>query len=100
MLANAFSYLPIYWDEKWYFVSDYAVARFLREAPAKRKARMAMTIGDLLKESSELLVEAISIPEGTAVPEVIGEIKGGVPILVRGVDERHLVGIISPADLL
>ena len=64
MLANSFSYLPAAVGEQressWYFISDFAVATFLRAAPSgnKRRERLACKLQDAREKQPDMLCQA------------------------------------------
>lgn len=106
MLANNFSYLPI-WDERgqistWRLVSDHAVANYLRSASKKneRRKRLARTVEEALSSSGLDLIDVQRCDSKTSVAEVL-ELLDGPPALVIDRDNHHrLIGILTPFDLL
>jgi CBS domain-containing protein len=109
MLANNFTYLPI-WDEqeeepRWRLVSDHAVAIYLRSAPSKngpdgRRERLAKTVGEALTLGNLILTEARHCAWDTTV-EVALEVLDGPPVLiVDRTNHDRLTGILTPFDLL
>jgi CBS domain-containing protein len=109
MLANNFSYLPI-WDEReeptWRLVSDRAVAEYLRSAPSKngrdgRKERLAKTVEEALTSPDLALSDVRYCNSKTAIEEAL-ELLGGPPMLVVVDRDNHkrLVGVLTPFDLL
>jgi CBS domain-containing protein len=100
MLANAFSYLPLHWSRKWYLVSDHAIAIHLLMAE-KRKAEMAKTLENVLEgDFATRLMEAPDCSPDASAAKAVEQMKHGVPVLVFSQDKAHLVGLVSPADLL
>lgn len=109
MLANNFSYLPI-WDERgqvstWRLVSDHAVANYLQSAPSKngkdgRRERLARTVEEALNSSGLDLTDVQRCDSKTSVAEAL-ELLDGPPVLVIDRDNHHrLIGILTPFDLL
>jgi len=109
MLANNFSYLPI-WDEReeptWRLVSDRAVAEYLRSAPSKngrdgRNERLAKTVEEALTSPDLALSDVRYCNSKTAIEEAL-ELLGGPPMLVVVDRDNHkrLVGVLTPFDLL
>ena len=111
MLTNSFSYLPVYlpvavgeqYKPSWYFISDFAVASFLRTAPSKnkRKQRLACKLQEALKEKPDpdLLCEALTYRASALVEDVLGKSQGK-PVLILGGNPGELRGLITPFDLL
>ena len=57
MLKHGFSYLPIWFENEWKLISEYAVAKYLlRGCPDNnRNDRLAMTIEKAVKEGNDRL---------------------------------------------
>ena len=105
MLTNSFSYLPVAVGEQhkpsWHFISDFAVASFLRTSPCenKRKQRLACQLQEAQKEKPDLLCEARTCRAIDSVEDVLRESEGK-PVLVLGGNPGELRGLITPFDLL
>jgi hypothetical protein len=102
MLANAFSYLPLCWEGKWHFISDHALASHLRRAK-NPKGELARPIADVLKTDTKMqgaLIDAKTCPMEKPAHETVGLMECGVPVLVTSRSGSHVIGLISPADLL
>lgn len=98
MLSNAFSYVPIYWNDKWSLLADHHLAPLLRTGD--RKKNLTLNVEDALADQNSPLKteEPRRCEESTSVDELAGLMTDSVPILVMRGD--HLVGLIAPADLL
>ena len=101
MLTSSFSYLPVLIERDqqvmWYLISDYAVAQYLRSG--NRRDRLATPLSDALDAGIEPAPAPLCTPD-TSIEVALVESKGG-PILVhRKDDERNLLGIVTPFDLL
>ena len=105
MLANSFSYLPVAVGEQhkptWHFISDFAVASFLRTAPSKnkRKERLAYKLQKARNEKPDLLCEARTCHASDFVKDVLSDSQGK-PVLVLGDNPGELRGLVTPFDLL
>ncbi len=100
MLANAFSYIPISWQGEWHLLSDFELATFLRRSEDRRAAMAQMLSAALAgAQALDLLPAPKCLPQA-AVRDVIQQMDGGVPVLVVTAEPGHLLGIVSPADIL
>lgn len=105
MLANSFSYLPVAVSEQekmsWYFVSDFAVATFLRAATnsTERKKRLACKLQDARKGNAIEFIKAQICRADDLVVAVLAA-SNGMPVLVLGDTPSELRGLVTPFDLL
>lgn len=105
MLANSFSYLPVAVGERdeilWHFISDFAVATFLRAAlnPTQRRDRLACKLQDALRDKAIELCQAPTCSADDLVRDVL-QASQGKPVLVLGENPRELRGFVTPFDLL
>lgn len=109
MLANNFSYLPI-WDELgeeplWRLVSDHAVAEYLRSAPSKsgrngRQVRLAKKVEEVLDPPQLTLLEARLCTSDTSIEEVLERLSGPPVLVVDRDSHKRLIGILTSFDLL
>jgi CBS domain-containing protein len=114
MLANSFSSLPIFIEEKWWLITDAAVMRFIRtdtDTQSKLDRKMASTIEVAITEYDGIeLVEAncslSNDQTSNVVEKFFGDRQGrnSFPVLVieEGVNNRasRIVGILTSFDLL
>lgn len=105
LLANSFSYLPIWisnaGETDWYLLSDHALAKFLRGAPNQRERRARLTMElEAAIGSGDLALEAPLVCRPTDLATEALERCRGLPILVRGPRRADLIGIATPYDLL
>lgn len=104
MLENSFSFLPVLSmiadDTGWRLVSDFALARYLREAKSnnERKDRLAKQLGTVAEAGNIELVKASTCGPEDPISKVL-EVSGGQPVLVIGSGDE-LRGIITPFDVL
>jgi hypothetical protein len=105
MLANSFSYLPVFIGNKWKLLSDYNVARFLRTVPPEqtavareRKDRLATLVRDAIAADPSIVEEAVTVNPDEQVNETIRSINSK-PLLVVD-NQNNLVGILTSYDLL
>ncbi len=102
MLANSFSYLPFYDDDKqeWYLISDYQLAKYLRSANSstQRKKKLQELLKDVWNGLN--LKEADRVSQDDDICKVL-EIGQGKPVLVTKDEKaKRLFGIITPFDIL
>lgn len=100
MLMNSFSYLPIWHEKKWWLVSDMAVARYLRPhwpAHARLKKTLQQALGDGLE-----FVRATPIKRSDLVQVHLNKRRPPGLWLVKekGRPSEHLVGVLSPFELM
>lgn len=106
MLANSFSYLPIWREDEqmWHGISDLALATYLgpNTYGSPRKERLSQILGSASGGGLHL-PPAITIRADKSVPGAIAALKGArdpAMLLVVDDDEKHLLGIVTPFDLL
>ena len=102
MLANSFSCLPVKLDKegRWGLVTDLAIAGYLKNED--REKRLAQPLDEAIK--GRLVVpDAHTISEDMAVKEVLAKMTqkpSGHVLLVTDPSNGHLLGIVTPFDLL
>jgi hypothetical protein len=96
MLTNSFSYLPIWFEDRWHLLSDHAVASYLADSSNPREA-VRQRIGAACERGELLLERAVAVDTSVEVREAL-KVCGGRPVLV--VDDHRLLGIVTPFDLL
>jgi len=101
MLKNSFTYLPLLsgneGQPRWLLVSDYHVARYLRQGG--RKARLAKTLESAITEGL-ILEQANTCFADTSVVEAL-EMSSGKPVIVIDRERlERLIGIVTPFDFL
>jgi hypothetical protein len=102
MLAHSYSFLPVHFpnDGRWKFVSDLAVATYLRSRPEQRDERLAKTLQAAVSEDGLQLCPAQTFHADTTISDLLAKI-GSVPVLIcRKEDGQELVGILTAFDLL
>jgi len=105
MLANAFTYLPIYLtlDEKhgWYLISDCHVAKYLRCASSEgRKTRLVRTVEDAIASGRLSCERAQVCSPDTRVESALKLCEGRPILVVLGGHTEQLLGILAPFDVL
>jgi len=106
MLANSYTYLPIRYatggTQSWYLLSDYSVAHYLRSGhDEKRNERLAATVQSAVEADQLRLELAQTCLAETQVDDAMLSFENGRPILVLdGMTESNLLGILTPFDLL
>jgi CBS domain-containing protein len=102
MLANSFTYLPVWNSEGWRLVSDYQVALFLRHnvlSRNHRRAKLAMTLEEAVNDGL-ILEEVCTCLTNASLDEVLELSKGRPVLVVDGERPERLVGIVTPFDLV
>ena len=104
MLANSFSFLPVYIENEWQMLSDQELAKYLRVKTQIRKERLAKSLQSALREgegNDKITLSLVQTVCPTALVEDVAQMLEGVPVLVIYHDEQtKLVGIITAFDLL
>ena len=106
MLMHSFSFLPVKIGKEWKMVSELSLAKYLNVVSATRKARLAQTITEAVNEPHDPLVLAevhtrdLLAPEQETGPLLARSNVGGSPMLWLVLDKEHLVGVLSPFDLI
>ncbi len=104
MLAHSFSYLPVpvYVEEKpaWKLVSDLLIAKYLRSVSKnERKKRLAKSLQEAIKDGLEPL-DAQCFYSDDDIDKVISKLNA-LPILIcHSENQKDLIGILTPFDLL
>lgn len=97
MLANAFSFLPLSLDDKWFFLSDYDLARFL--SCGDRKNTLACRLDAAVRDKHLHCMEARQCIENERVEDVLKTAEAQ-PVLVFDESRLRLVGILTAYDVL
>lgn len=97
MLANAFSYLPYMHEGKWYLIADHRLAKYLMSR--NRQKLMTHQIKDVPDLEETLLQAADPVNPKSSRSMAADLLQDDRPLLVVD-DQGHLVGLVSPADLL
>lgn len=106
MLANSFSYLPV-WDKaggRWMLVSDHAIATYLDDTI--RRERLGTSLEEATKPRQDStgpplgLFEAKTYSPDTTKRTVLDECEGRPVLVVQEGLPSELIGIVTPFDLL
>jgi len=99
MLASSFSFLPVKGATEWCLVSDSEIATYLGTDTKERKLRLAQTLEAARIPLRPAKLCAVDTPLDEALQMLDGSPR---PILVcrKEGEQRALVGIITPFDLL
>lgn len=108
MLANSFSYLPIFHVETWKLISDIAMAQFFQRLKSDdRKKFEAQSIKNALEQDDEKrlrLTEAIAVIKDKPVSDLLDrEDHPRLWVVVNaesGEGAKQLVGVLSPFELM
>lgn len=106
MLLNSFTYLPIFWEGRWHLLSDMDMAKLFQSLDQTGRNRAAATsIEGVLKSNTSLLK-----PRAAAIVDADCEVKTllngdhpGLWLVVNakeGEELKHLVGVLSPFELM
>jgi hypothetical protein len=98
MLANSYSYLPLYAEEGWRVVSDSAIANYLGPKTGVESRRLLATP---LRDASILLSEAMFVDEKTPLGDALSCLVATPLLLVKNpFTPDSLLGIVAAFDLL
>jgi len=104
MLANSFSYLPFFDENKktWFLISDYQLAIYLRSSTSKgqRKKSLSESLGDACEKFEYKPEEANTILKETAIGELLSWSDGKPKLITNPEKVNSLFGIITPFDIL
>jgi hypothetical protein len=102
MLANSFSFLPLYYNNHWHLISDTNLMLFLnRPLDEKRDNLLSMTIEAAITEGRLSLITAKTCESMDSIKDLIEEIEEHPVLVTKKVDnDENIVGIVSAFDLL
>jgi CBS domain-containing protein len=107
MLANSFTYLPVQSTgpsgrDEWHLMSDFSVAKFLREGlnKSQRRSRLMSTVADAVSSGHLKLDQADQCHSNTGTDEIIDMLDTSPVLIVAEDDHSQLVGILTAFDLL
>lgn len=106
MLANSFSFLPIrtVWESpaRWLLISDHAIAKFLRgsSSATERNKRLAIPIREAIESKHFEVEEAETCTSEDTLNEVLKAKAGRFLLVLDRTNSNHLVGAVTPFDLL
>ncbi len=106
MLANSFSYLPIFWNSKWHLISDMAMAAMLQPlSNAARNTLATVRISEVLDcANSQLKLQlATTVKSDSLVETLLGSGHPGLWLVVNTEEGRELdqlIGVLSPFELM
>ena len=102
MLSQAFSYLPIWYEESWKLVPEYAIARLLRGAPSTkdRKRLLASPVSDCIIEGGLELLEADIVYPGEPISKALQHIRERPVLVVDAKRPDELVGLLTASEVL
>jgi hypothetical protein len=103
MLVNSFSYLPVPVEnggnKDWRLISDFRLVQCLRRNGKSEKEGLVQKLEDCVKSGQiELHLPKICHPQDKI--ELILQTSEGLPTLVLSPDQKELLGILTPFDLL
>lgn len=108
MLMHSFSFLPVRHQQRWYLLSELALAQFLNANQRERKTRLGLAIADAVEHAPGLVLMPVPperlLTAQATIDEVLcrARVVDG-PTLWLVVDigrEDHLAGVLSPFELM
>jgi hypothetical protein len=103
MLVNSFSYLPVPVEKEgkadWSLISDFRLAQCLRKNGKVVKEGLIQRLEDAVK-SGQLKLDSARMCGPEDKIELVLPTSDGLPTLVLSPDNKELLGILTPFDLL
>ena len=103
MLANSFSYLPVMTDNQaqpvWQVISDSRLARYLREEGEISKDLLIQSLSEALASKRLQLIPVQTCGPEDCLKQVLHG-ADGLPTLILSPNSGHLLGVLTPFDLL
>lgn len=103
MLANSFSSLPVFVNNRWHIVTDLMVMRFLREAANKEdwNNRLSTRLEIAIQDGRIAPLAAKCLPPETKLAAVCTAMDNGVVLITEdNAGASRLVGLLTSFDLL
>lgn len=98
MLANSFSYLPIFYKEEWRLISDLEISRYIQESKDDKDRRERLSICFYKSGIEPTKTKNVNAKE--SIDKVMKDWKG-LPVCVTVENSsKEIVGILTPFDLL
>ena len=100
MLLNSFSYLPMWDGESWRLLSDTAVAKYLRpDWPARHKKGRSI---EQARAEGLFMPEVLPVDTQDTVTDLLAkpDLPGLWLVVQKGYPLSHLVGVLSPFELM
>lgn len=106
MLMHSFSFLPVFIGKKWMLVSETAMAKYLRKK--SKKTRLANTIeaaattGEVSDRLALLPAKIVKIQQNVTslLEDIALNDSTRLWLVVEGEEDKRLVGVLSPFELL
>lgn len=108
MLMHSFSFLPVRYQERWYLLSELALARFLSASQTIRKALLGLTIEEAIEREPRLELVLVAMDRLLKAETPIEEVLHGAKVadgptlwlVVEDSHEDYLAGVLSPFELM
>ena len=106
MLSNSFTHIPYRRGDRWFVVSDWAIALYLRPDSKYDDTKLNTTLKEALDDGMKSHECPIVAPPNTKVYDVLNRARtvdspNDLPILVtHPKDEDYLLGILTYSDLM
>lgn len=100
MLLNSFSYLPIWFDGRWWLIADIEVAKYLRPAwPAKSQLKQTL---EQAQQSGLTFTATQAVNRNDKVVDLLAQEDPPGLWLVRdgSCPDGHLIGVLSPFEVM
>ena len=104
MLANSFSYIPVYMNKKnteekaWHIIADYHIAEYLQSADSDGRGKLLAK--SIEKAIGSTIAEAVTCRPDDTVKDVLERIKGEPILVVKSDNCEELLGIATTFDLM
>ena len=106
MLANSFSYIPVYMKKKetkekaWHIIADYHIAEYLRSAGSDGRGKLLAKSIEKAIADEMTIEEAVIFFPGDPIQKVLERIKGEPILVVKSDNCDELLGIATAFDLM
>jgi CBS domain-containing protein len=100
MIQHSFSFLPLYRDGTWRFLSDRELAMYLRTTSADRKERLCETVGHSVGQGNIKLIAATCVNPEDPVDQMLDKLRTEPLLVVAPSAPGQLLGIVTTFDLL
>jgi predicted transcriptional regulator len=101
MLAHAYSFLPIWYQNVWRLIPDYTIARYLRSTTASpRSRRLGKTVSNAVEEKMLELITANIVSPDARVDKILHRITEQPLLVIDSAHEDVLVGVLTASDVL
>jgi CBS domain-containing protein len=100
MIQHSFSFLPLYRNNTWCFLSDRELAIYLRTTSVDRKERLCETVGQSVGEGHIKLIVATCVHPEDHLDQMLDKLRTEPLLVVARAVPSQLLGIVTTFDLL